>query len=218
MTEPLSLVFLPASGVAPDAELLAELTARLAPDVRDGLFRIAGSPPATGLCVLLLPVSPDLVDQRSLWEAALADGRKQERPGFAQLMVLHLRPHDGDATAAAGLTRLPADGRAITEWERRDAAWDDVVRCLRAVAVRGYLAPPPPVTPPLAAPSTLGEDAAGRTTRVALRDRLAGLARPRHQPATASARAPRPRGGGVEAVEQLLLSHEVTLPEDKVRP
>lgn len=92
--------------------------------------------------LVLLMISPDgVADDHWLRLMELAVKRQSE--GAATLMPILLRPTFMDGMAFAEMATLPGDGKAVTAFKDRSAAWNKVLKAIRAF-VQARLALPPP--------------------------------------------------------------------------
>ncbi len=81
--------------------------------------------------VVLLLVSPDFIASEYC-EIAMNHALERHQSGDALVVPVILRTCDWQECPFASLTALPSDGRAVTAWEDRDRALNDVAKGIRA--------------------------------------------------------------------------------------
>jgi hypothetical protein len=89
--------------------------------------------------LILLLVSPDFLAETSSMEE-MKRALERHVAGQALVIPIILRPVDWHNTPAGKLVPLPADGKPLTTWARRDEAFLDVARGIRD-RVRELLGP-----------------------------------------------------------------------------
>lgn len=81
--------------------------------------------------VILLLVTVDFMNSDFIWNVELKRALERHDEGKAVVVPIIVCPTDWQHSVLGRLQARPKDGRSITEWENRDAAWVDVVRGLR---------------------------------------------------------------------------------------
>lgn len=84
--------------------------------------------------IVVLLVTADFVDSDDCFHIELGRALKRYRDGTAQVIPILVKPVDLGETPLAQLRPLPRDGRPVTQWPDRDAAWADVAAGIRGVA------------------------------------------------------------------------------------
>ncbi len=82
--------------------------------------------------VILLLVSASFLASDYCYDVETNRALERHALGEARVMPVIVRPCDWASAPFAELQALPRDGKAVTTWRPRDAAWLDVVRGLRA--------------------------------------------------------------------------------------
>jgi hypothetical protein len=83
--------------------------------------------------VVLLLVSPDFIASQYSWEEELRYAIKRHEEGRARVIPIIIRPCDWSSTQLKILQALPTQGKPVTSWSDRDAAWNDVTTGIRLV-------------------------------------------------------------------------------------
>jgi len=86
--------------------------------------------------VILLLISPDFLASDYCYGMEMRRALERHRDGEAQVIPVIVRPVDYEDAPFADLQALPREGKAVTEWENRDAALRDVARDVRAAIKR----------------------------------------------------------------------------------
>lgn len=81
--------------------------------------------------VVLLLVSPDFLASDYCFQVEMQRALERHKLGEATVIPVILRPVDWQGAPFAYLQCLPHDGKPVTEWENRDAAFRDIVRGIR---------------------------------------------------------------------------------------
>ena len=84
--------------------------------------------------IVLLLVSADFIDSDYCWGDEMTKALARHDCGEARVVPVILRPCRWTSTPLARLQAVPKDGRPVSEWTSRDAAFDDI-----AVAVERIL-------------------------------------------------------------------------------
>ncbi|WP_376797109.1 FxSxx-COOH system tetratricopeptide repeat protein [Thermogemmatispora sp.] len=100
--------------------------------------------------LILLLVSPDFVHSAYCYSAELKAALQRHEAGLARVIPVLVRPTEREDTPLAELAVLPTNGVAISAWEDREAAWEQVVAELRA-----WLSAVAAVDPPHSSPGSL---------------------------------------------------------------
>ncbi|MBX5451025.1 FxSxx-COOH system tetratricopeptide repeat protein [Thermogemmatispora sp.] len=82
--------------------------------------------------LVLLLVSPDFVHSAYCYSPELKVALQRHAAGLACVIPVLVRPTEREDTPLADLAVLPTNGVAISAWEDREAAWEQVVTELRA--------------------------------------------------------------------------------------
>ncbi|MEM9908093.1 MAG: toll/interleukin-1 receptor domain-containing protein, partial [Cyanobacteria bacterium P01_D01_bin.44] len=92
--------------------------------------------------IILLLVSADFISSRYCYEIELPHALQRHQSGDATVIPIIIRPVDWQASQLSALGVLPTDGKAVTQWRDRDAAWLDVEtgikRAVEAIKGKGY--------------------------------------------------------------------------------
>src|SRR5215831_602640 len=83
--------------------------------------------------IILLLVSSDFLASEYCYGIEMQRALERHKNGEAQVVPIILRPVDWDGAPFAHLQCLPRDGKAVTEWDNRDAAFRDITRGIRTV-------------------------------------------------------------------------------------
>jgi hypothetical protein len=83
--------------------------------------------------IVLLLISPDFLASEYCYNVEMRRALQRHENGETQVIPIILRPVDWKGAPFGRLQCLPHDGRAVTEWDNRDAAFHDVVRGIRTV-------------------------------------------------------------------------------------
>ncbi len=81
--------------------------------------------------LILLLISASFIDSDYCFDIETMRALERHATGEARVIPVILRPCDWTIGPFAQLQALPRDGKAVTLWQNRDAAWLDVVRGLR---------------------------------------------------------------------------------------
>src|SRR5579875_1886625 len=77
--------------------------------------------------LILLLVSPDFVHSAYCYSAELKVALQRHNAGLARVIPVLVRPTEREDTPLADLAVLPTNGVAISAWEDREAAWQQVI-------------------------------------------------------------------------------------------
>ncbi len=83
--------------------------------------------------IILLLVSPDFIDSEYCSVKELGPAMERHHKGEARVIPIILRPTFWKGTPFRKLQALPNNGKPITEWSRRDAAYLTVVEGIEKV-------------------------------------------------------------------------------------
>ncbi len=83
-----------------------------------------------GADIVLLLVSADSIASDYFYDKEVADALERHRAGTARVVPLILRPCVWRTTPLGELQALPQNGKPVTEWVSRDAAYTDAVEAL----------------------------------------------------------------------------------------
>ncbi len=83
-----------------------------------------------GADIVLLLVSADSIASDYFYDKEVADALERHRAGTARVVPLILRPCVWRTTPLGELQALPQNGKPVTEWANRDAAYTDAVEAL----------------------------------------------------------------------------------------
>jgi hypothetical protein len=89
--------------------------------------------------IILLLISSNFLASDNLYREGMLEALGRHERGEAVVIPILMRPVDWEATSISKLRILPSNGRAVTEWSNRDAAFLDIAREVRA-AVENMLA------------------------------------------------------------------------------
>lgn len=89
--------------------------------------------------IILLLISSNFLASDNLYREGMLEALGRHERSEAVVIPILMRPVDWEATSISKLRILPSNGRAVTEWSNRDAAFLDIAREVRA-AVEGLLA------------------------------------------------------------------------------
>jgi hypothetical protein len=81
--------------------------------------------------VILLLISSDFLHSDYCWDVEMKRALRRHLRGDARVIPLIVRDCDWEGAPFAKLQALPKDGRPITGWRPRDAAWKNVAQGLR---------------------------------------------------------------------------------------
>jgi hypothetical protein len=82
--------------------------------------------------VILLLVSADYISSEYCWQTELVIAMNRHNAGQARVIPIILRPCDWRIDPLGKLLAAPRDGKPVSSWPDRDAAWLDVVQKIRA--------------------------------------------------------------------------------------
>jgi len=83
--------------------------------------------------LVLLLVSPEFIASHYSWEKELRYAIKRHEEGRARVIPIIIRPCDWSSTQLNTFQALPTQGKPVTSWSDRDAAWNDVTTGIRLV-------------------------------------------------------------------------------------
>jgi WD40 repeat protein len=82
--------------------------------------------------VILLLISADFVASDYCYGTEMQRAMERHNAGDARVLPILLRPVDWQSAPFGKLQMLPSNGKPITEWHNRDAAFADIVQGIRA--------------------------------------------------------------------------------------
>lgn len=85
--------------------------------------------------IILLMVSADFIASDYCYEIEVRQAMKLHDRGQCQVIPIILRPCNWTKTPFGKLQALPKAGRPVTDWENRDAAFADITRSIRDIAI-----------------------------------------------------------------------------------
>lgn len=83
--------------------------------------------------IILLLISSDFMASDYCYSIEMQQALERHKQGKAQVIPIILRPVDLEDTPIASLHALPSNGKPITTWSNRDAAFTDVAKGIREV-------------------------------------------------------------------------------------
>lgn len=83
--------------------------------------------------IVLLLISPDFLASDYCYDLEMTRAMERHDAGEARVIPIILRSVDWRGAPFARLQALPKDGKPVTEWPNRDAAFTDVAKGIRAV-------------------------------------------------------------------------------------
>lgn len=84
--------------------------------------------------IILLLLSADFLASYYSLDKEVGRALERDAAGEARVVPVILRPLDWHAAPFTMMQALPREGRAVTQWENRDAAWQDVAEGIMKVA------------------------------------------------------------------------------------
>jgi DNA polymerase III delta prime subunit len=102
--------------------------------------------------VILLLISPDFLASDYCYGIEMQQALERHRVKEACVIPVLLRPVDWQGAPFAHLQCLPRNGKSVTEWSNRDAAFRDVARGIR-LAIEHLQSPSRSTTRPFATPA-----------------------------------------------------------------
>ena len=84
--------------------------------------------------IILLLVSAEFIASNYCWDIEVAEAIKRHESKKAIVVPIIIRTCDWHSSPFGKLQALPKDGKAITAWSNRDAAWTNVAEGLRKIA------------------------------------------------------------------------------------
>jgi len=86
--------------------------------------------------IVLLLISAAFLHSDYCWDKEMTRALERQEQGLARVIPIILRPvEDGwQSTVFGRLKALPRDGKPVTKWANRDAAWADIVNGIRKAA------------------------------------------------------------------------------------
>ena len=142
-----------------DAKLAQALERQLAPIERQGLIRLWDSSMIPGGVewkteilrnlndsqIILLLVSPDFLASDFGSHVEIQRAMERQKAGEARVIPILIRPADWKVAPFASLQVLPRNGKAITTWENRELAFEEVAMELRKI-IEAFKPGQPPVS------------------------------------------------------------------------
>ena len=105
--------------------------------------------------IILLLVSADFLVSKYCYAIEMKRALERHKQKESRVVPVILRPVDWEGAPFAGLQALPKNGRPVTEWPNRDAAFQNVAKGIRKVAEELAAGPALPETGEGEAPPTL---------------------------------------------------------------
>jgi len=97
--------------------------------------------------IILLLVSPDFLASDYCYQVEMQRALERGKKGEARVIPVLLRPVDLHAVPFFHLQYLPRNGKPVTEWENKDAAFRDIAQGIRyaveQLSKSARLLPPP---------------------------------------------------------------------------
>ena len=81
--------------------------------------------------IFIALVSAYFINSEYCWGIELTEALDRHVHGEVIVIPVIIRPVDWHSTPLGSLEALPRDGRAVTAWGNRDAAWTDVAKGIR---------------------------------------------------------------------------------------
>jgi hypothetical protein len=97
--------------------------------------------------IILLLISSDFFASRYCYDLEMTRALRRHEAGEARVIPVILRPSDWQSSPFGKLQALPGNGKPVTSWRNRDAAFEDVTRGIRGVAEELRRASPPSDAP-----------------------------------------------------------------------
>jgi internalin A len=85
--------------------------------------------------IVLLLVSADFVASDYCWDKEMARALERHNAGDGVVIPILVRPVDYAGAPFAQLQMLPSNGRPVSLWGSRDAAWADAVKGIKQVVL-----------------------------------------------------------------------------------
>jgi hypothetical protein len=138
--------------------------------------------------IVLLLISASFIKSDFCWSVEMKRAIKKHERGEARVIPIIVRPVEWKGAPFGHLQVLPKDGKPVTIWANRDAAWAEVVRGVQKAVehlassvpskspvaitratrgrVKGHTRSPLPLSPARSTPETIVERSAGTLRRV----------------------------------------------------
>src|SRR2546423_7329297 len=84
--------------------------------------------------IILLLISPDFLASDYCYDIEMQRALERHQRGEARVIPIVLRPVDWHTAPFGHLQSLPRDGKPVTEWDNRDAAFRDIAQGIRRAA------------------------------------------------------------------------------------
>jgi hypothetical protein len=83
--------------------------------------------------IILLLISADFIASDFCWSKEMAHALERHTQGAARVIPVIVQPVDWSGAPFGKLQALPKDGKAVTLWGNKEAAWVDVAKGIRRV-------------------------------------------------------------------------------------
>jgi hypothetical protein len=83
--------------------------------------------------LILLLISPSFVASKDAWDKEVRTALERYKAGTAWVIPIILKPVNWKSTPLGELQPLPAEGKAVTQWNDLDAALEDVAQGIQKV-------------------------------------------------------------------------------------
>jgi hypothetical protein len=103
--------------------------------------------------VVLLLVSADFVHSDYCWGVEMKRALERHEAGSTIVIPIAVRRCDWAGAPFADLQALPKDAKPVNDWPKRDHAWTDVAKGIRAIVSAGSAASSPEAPPPRPPPA-----------------------------------------------------------------
>jgi len=81
--------------------------------------------------IILLLISADFIASDFCWSKEMTRALERHTQGAARVIPVIVQPVDWSGAPFAKLQALPKDGKAVTLWGNKEAAWVDVAKGIR---------------------------------------------------------------------------------------
>jgi hypothetical protein len=116
-----------------DERLRDQIHKYLRPLRREGLLRADEDISLSSAQIILLLVSPDFVSSNHCMKIEMPAALRMHMTGRACAIPVILRPCDWEITSLSKIQVLPKNGKPVTRWLNRDAAFTDIAKGIRRV-------------------------------------------------------------------------------------
>ena len=84
--------------------------------------------------IILLLISADFIASDFCWSKEMSRALERHSQGVARVIPVIVQPVDWSGAPFGKLQALPKDGKPVTLWTNKEAAWVDVARGIRKAA------------------------------------------------------------------------------------